>query len=164
MLIGSKLKNLHSYSDKLYVKFLILFSFLGILDTFYLAWAKFTSSELYCGVLSGCNKVAMSEYSSVFGIPLAYLGLFFYFFMFFLSNVLYMIIKNENGYLRKMLYKAIFSLTTISSLLSVYFLYIQVFKIKYVCIYCVFSALLSFLMFFVSLLIIFNRFVWSNYL
>lgn len=47
----------------------------GLLIAAYLAWARLAGTLPVCGPLHGCETVALSQYSVVFGIPVAFFGL-----------------------------------------------------------------------------------------
>jgi uncharacterized membrane protein len=49
----------------------------GLAISAYLAWAKLTGGLPACGPLHGCETVAASEYSELFGIPVAVYGTVF---------------------------------------------------------------------------------------
>jgi len=123
---------------------LAVLSFVGVIDSAYLSYTRFTDTEIVCGAiqgLSGCNVVAASPFSELFGIiPLAYLGLFFYLVILVLSILLFVDQKN----IKK---RALLVLTGLGFLSSVYFLYLQAFVIFAFCIYCVISAAISTLLF-----------------
>lgn len=106
---------------------------LGLLDSLYLSASHVTGVSLVCGPLEGCNEVAASPYSLLFGIPLAFLGVLYYTGAFVLIAALF---SHDNPLLRKLF----FILTTIGVAMSLYFLYIQAFSIGAWCIYCVVSA------------------------
>lgn len=57
---------------------LFILSLVGFFDSLYLSWGALTGSPLICGILEGCNVVAQSSYSWVFGIPLAMYGVAYY--------------------------------------------------------------------------------------
>ena len=57
---------------------LIGLSFIGILISSYLAYAKVTTNPLICGIDKGCDVVQTSSYSTLFGIPLGFWGIAFY--------------------------------------------------------------------------------------
>lgn len=120
--------------------FTLVFSLLGIADSWYLTEHALTDTTLFCGistgVLSGCNTVAQSAYSHVFGIPLALYGLVFYVLVLLITFSLY---AGESRRRAQML----FGLGIIGLLLSIYFEAVQVFAIKALCIYCLGSFLLS---------------------
>ena len=49
----------------------------GLLIAAYLAWTKLSGGLPVCGPLHGCETVALSSYSELFGIPVALFGLAF---------------------------------------------------------------------------------------
>lgn len=116
---------------------LVLF---GFIDSIYLTYQKITNNEVACSTFGGCNTVINSDYAFLIGIPLAYLGLIYYLSLFF---ILFFVLKNNKPYWLKLLALATFS----GFLMSGYFVYLQLFEIGSICIYCMFSALLSTLLF-----------------
>ena len=67
---------------------LLVLSFLGIADSTYLSYTALTGSSLACSIkgLDGCNVVAQSIYSHLFGIPLGVYGVIFYVLLFYFSR------------------------------------------------------------------------------
>ena len=55
------------------VVFILIFAFFGLADSSYLAQHELSGEPLICDIqnLSGCNIVTASQYSRLFGIPLA---------------------------------------------------------------------------------------------
>jgi uncharacterized membrane protein len=94
-------------------------------------------------VLDGCNIVAKSEYSFFLGVPLALYGVLFYAVVFILAAALLVLPL-------RILFQGLLALGVIGSLASLVFLYIQFFLIKAICIYCVASAVITFMVFFVA--------------
>jgi uncharacterized membrane protein len=122
--------------------FLILFALIGIADAFYDSYAIFHGQRLWCPPpIDGCNIVAMSPYARVFGIPLGYLGVVYYAFMLMLSALLAYDPLSRGLRLGTVLYAAA------GVLASMVFVYIQFNYIHAFCIYCMISALLTFLLF-----------------
>lgn len=123
---------------------ILVLAFLGLADAWYLAQAALNGTALVCGIeaLDKCNVVAQSEYSRLFGIPLAVYGAGFYAFFFIIAAVL-ITIKN------RILTKAFFWASALGFLASLYFLYVQVFLIKALCIYCLASFVIATLLFLV---------------
>ncbi len=115
-----------------------IFSFLGILDSWYLAQHALTNTALYCGIgaLSGCNAVAQSPYSHLFGIPLGVYGVFFYGVVFIASALAY------SAPVRRLM-QLLFLFGCLGFLMSLYFIGLQLFVIDAICIYCVASFALS---------------------
>jgi uncharacterized membrane protein len=109
---------------------------IGLADTGYLTAHKLFGTPLKCGVSSGCETVANSVYSSVFGVPLSLIGMLFYITMFFGA-----LVYREFG-LTKIL-KAVSYLSIVSILTSAWLVSAQLFIIHAVCIYCMVSAVIS---------------------
>jgi uncharacterized membrane protein len=120
----------------------LIFSFLGIADAWYLTQSAYTSSPLLCdiGGLDGCNTVAQSAYSHLFGYPLALYGVFFFGFIFVLAALtLYRP--------HRVAYLGLYVLGALGLIASIVFVCIQLFLIKAVCVYCFGSATLSLFIF-----------------
>lgn len=105
---------------------------LGLADSAYLSYSRFFGGEVACVVTRGCATVAESEYSVFLGVPLAYIGVMYY------VTILTLL------YLHR--YQELLLLTIVGAAMSLYFIYIQAFVIGAFCIYCLFSAGLSFVL------------------
>lgn len=129
-------------SRSMLLAIILVLAFLGLADTWYLAQAALTNTALNCGIeaLDHCNTVAQSEYSRVFGIPLAVYGFAFYL-MFFILGALITTLS------RPILVKLLFWISAIGFLLSLYFLYLQIYVIEALCIYCLASFVIATLLF-----------------
>lgn len=119
-------------------------SFIGFIDASYLTVSHYTGADLNCNLVSGCEQVTNSEYSVVFGIPLALMGLFYYLSIFLLS-FLYLDIKKE------VIFEFIRPLTVAGLLASVWFVYLQIYVIEAICQYCMLSAGTSTLLFILAM-------------
>ena len=120
---------------------LIALSFFGLADSVYLAEKATMDEPLFCDIgagLDGCNIVAQSPYSQLFGIPLAYFGVVFYALV-LLAALLTIWRPFEFSY------HVLLIVTTVGALFSVAFLFIQIVLIQALCIYCIASALIAFL-------------------
>ena len=127
---------------------MVFLALAGLADAAYLADMALTGGTLVCDIqgLSGCNTVAQSAYSWVLGLPLALYGVFFYC-AFLITLVLY-------GRIGMRTYEiALMALAAIGVLFSSYFLYLQLFVIEALCIYCIGSAVVSY---FLALLVFFG--------
>lgn len=117
----------------------LLVSFLavcGIAVSLYLTYVKLTGSPIKCTVGS-CDIVQNSKYAELFGIPVAVFGVLFYFLLFlFTYYKTYVLLKLWS------LWGFIFSL---------YLTYLEIYVIKEICQWCVISAVLSTVAFFVAL-------------
>lgn len=124
---------------------LLLLAFAGIADAWYLAASALSDTALSCdlgAVLDGCNIVAKSPYSHFLGIPLALYGVGFYAVTFVLAGLL--LVLHD-----RWLTRALYILGLAGALASLVFLTIQFALIKALCVYCIGSAIISFLIFFV---------------
>ena len=120
---------------------IVFLSVLGLADAWYLADTALTGGSLACSMegLSGCNAVAKSAYSHLFGVPLGVYGLAFY--GVFLIAALFAMRRVSQGMDRMLMLLGIVGL-----LASVAFVYVQLALIKAVCIYCLGSAGISVLL------------------
>src|SRR3989344_5098079 len=133
------------------ILFLILFlALLGIIDSGYLTYEHYAKTIPPCStnVFIDCRKVLGSHYSYFFGIPLALIGLIHYLILFFISLIS---LKTKS----KIFSYLVILQSTIGVFASIYFMYLQLIIIKSLCLYCTFSAIISFIIF--SLVMIFMR-------
>lgn len=129
---------------------LVTFSVLGIINASYLAFAAFAGSAPTCFLNSGCDIVAASPYSRVFGVPLALFGVFFYTLVAGFS-VWALLVRNAP------VERYLLGLTFLGFLLSLYFLYLQAFVIHAYCEYCLFSLFDATVLFALALFITRSR-------
>lgn len=119
---------------------------LGLADSLYLAFAYYTDTALVCNVLDGCNIVAQSSYSNIFGVPLAYWGVLYY------AGV---VAIAAGLWLRLMLVDRlrwlVLGYATLGALMSAYFFYVQFAVIEAFCIYCLISGVSTWLLFILTL-------------
>ena len=97
------------------LKGIFILAILGLADALYLLSKSLMGDPLSCLILDGCNIVAASEYSRIFGIPLSAFGVAFYLATLILAY----------GYV-----------------------------IKAYCVYCIFSAIISALLFVLAIILI----------
>jgi len=124
------------------VIFILLLAFCGLADSAYLARHEINGTPLQCNIanLSGCNIVAQSPYSRLFGVPVAEYGLLFYGVIFALSAL-------ELALFDRLLRRVLQGLAIVGLLVSIAFTLLQVFVIQALCEYCVGSALIALLIF-----------------
>lgn len=118
-------------------------SVLGFLDALYLTITHYTRGPLVCIIESSCDVVTTSTYSTIGPIPAALLGLLYYLIVFILSIYL---LKKRSKYV-------LFLVTTILTLGVLgyfWFIYVQLAILEAICIYCLFSALVTFIAFCIS--------------
>lgn len=130
---------------------LIVLSLIGVADSWYLAESAATDTPLICGpgMLEGCNAVAQSPYSKLFGIPLGVYGVVFYSLVLIMSAAALF-------FTQRALHSYLLIVTLLGALASLVFLYIQFFLIEALCIYCLISAGVSFALFGLSY-VLFSR-------
>lgn len=128
-------------SNKIYSTLVIVLALAGLLDAVYLSDMALTGSELTCTItgLDGCNVVAQSVYSQFLGIPLAVYGVIFYSLL--LLAIIVSLYRVSAGMRR-----LVFSIALAGALFSSYFMYLQFFVIKALCIYCMGSAFVAYLL------------------
>jgi len=127
---------------------ILILAFCGIANSAYLAESEITGTPLICDIqnLSGCNIVANSQYSQLFGIPLAEYGVLFY-------GILFVLAALELVLFDRVLRRVLQGISLIGVLASLYFTAIQVFFIGAFCIYCLASALIALFIFILATLI-----------
>ncbi len=121
---------------------ILIFSFFGIADSAYLAQHAASGVPLLCNIqnFSDCNVVAASEYSQLFGIPLAQYGVVFY-------GILFVLAALELVMFNRSLRRVLQVVSLIGILFSFYFTFVQASLIGAFCIYCLASAVLALLIF-----------------
>lgn len=125
---------------------LIVVAFLGFLDASYLTASHYANVALPCYIVQGCDIVTTSVYSKIFGIPVSLLGVGFYLSLLILT--MYYIDKRKDSVI-------IFALPLVTSLgflASLWFMYAQLFLLKALCAYCIFSAVTSTTLFIISII------------
>lgn len=127
---------------------ILLLAFLGLADSAYLAQSEASGIPLICNIqnLTGCNIVANSGYSHLFGVSLAEYGILFYGILFVLA-ALELVLFDQ--LLRRMLQVA--SLAGVIA--SLYFTGVQIFLIGALCVYCLASAVIVLLIFILATLV-----------
>lgn len=128
------------------VVIMIAVATIGFADATHLTISHYTGADLRCGVNGGCNAVTTSSYSQVFGIPVALGGAIYYGSVILLS-VAYLDTKKKR-------FLQILTWMPIAGLLaSVWFVYVQLFILYTICIYCMVSAGTSTTLFILSQLL-----------
>lgn len=145
----------------LYFTFLPI-SVLGFLDASYLSVKHFVGTPLPCSVLRGCEEVTTSHYSVIGGVPVALLGAIYYLTIFILilsvlkkrKTLPSSDVENGAGKNEDKLLNLTARLTVIGLLASLWFIYLQLFVIKAICLYCMFSAFTSITLFVFGILVL----------
>jgi uncharacterized membrane protein len=120
------------------VLFILILAFCGLADSAYLTQHELNGTPLLCNIqnLSGCNVVATSQYSHLFGVPLAEYGFIFY-------GIIFVLAALELLLFDQLLRRVLQVVSLIGVIASIYFTLIQVFVIGAFCIYCLASALIA---------------------
>lgn len=127
---------------------ILFLAFCGLADSAYLAQHELSGTPLLCNIqnLSGCNVVAASQYSYVFGIPLSELGVLFY-------SVIFVLAALELVIFDQLLRRALQAISLVGVVFSLYSTLVQMFIIDAFCIYCLVSAFITLLIFILASLI-----------
>lgn len=125
----------------------VILGFVGFLDTSYLTVNHFTGTAVNCTITEGCDEVLASEYSEIFGVPMALLGLLYYLFI-LLAGFFYLDTKNIK------VLKILTFITSFGFLFSLWLVYLQFFIIKAICQYCMLSAINSTILMILGLILI----------
>ncbi len=136
-----------SYLNKsIYIWLIVIVSFIGIIDTGYLSIKYFRGQTIQCSLLDGCESVTNSIYATIGFVPIAFLGLIFYIIV-FLSIMKY--IRSSNVLVLRLL--RVF--TFMGILVSAVLVFLQVFVIEALCLYCMISAINTLLLFIFAILL-----------
>jgi len=115
----------------------IILAVLGMLDSIYLVWVKLTGAYALCGPIGNCESVNSSQYSEIYGIPIALLGAGAY------SMMIILLILEDRGQIwAEYGPMIVFGMSLIGVLYSFYLTYIEVAVLKAICPYCVISAII----------------------
>lgn len=114
----------------------LIASLVGFFDATYLAVKHYSGSPVSCSIIQGCDKVLASRYAVLYGVPVALFGSIYYITIFILTAAF--IDTKRRAILS---YAARF--TVIGFLAALWFLYLQVFVIRAICLYCIVSAVSS---------------------
>ncbi len=120
-----------------------ILSIIGIIDAGYLTIEHFSGKVPQCiegSILAECGKVLTSQYSQIGGIPVALLGLLYYAFLLALSIIAFKRPHNARyGHLLRLV-----NLAGVAA--SAYFVYLQLAVLNAICIYCMTSAVDTFIL------------------
>lgn len=126
--------------------FSIVLAGLGLLDSVYLTWVKVANRYALCGPIGDCESVNSSQYSEIYGIPIALLGAGAY-----LVIALLLLLEARGGFWLEYGPSLVFGLSLAGVLYSAYLTYIEVAVLKAICPYCVVSAIILVLLMVLSL-------------
>ncbi len=135
-------------TKKLFFIFLI-FGIVGLGDASYLTIQHYAGTSLVCSVFNGCDRVTSSVYATWGSIPVALVGIVYYAGILVTAALAFW--KSKKYLLFTM------GITTLGFLGSLWFVYLQFFVLNALCTYCLLSALITFVLFGMSVKKIFFR-------
>lgn len=139
------MQNLQKQSNFILWIFVIV-ALLGFFDAAFLAITHYVNGTLPCLTSGNCDLVTSSTYSKIAGIPVSLLGVFYY-----LATTIAMILYIDKK--KPLFLKAALSFVGIGFLFTLWFVYVQLFILHAVCLYCMGSALSTTILFIVGLML-----------
>lgn len=125
------------------IKTIFALSLIGLADSLYLTVKHYTHSDINCSIFNGCDLVTTSTYSTILGAPVALLGIIFY-------GLIFAFVLMHSRLRSKKSLISLLSISSIGFLMSMWFVYVQVFILEAICLYCVVSAGISTTIFILS--------------
>lgn len=122
-------------------------AFIGLIDSIYLVWVKYTDQYALCGPIGNCESVNTSQYSEIFGIPIALLGAGAY-----LVIVILLLLENRSELILEYSPMLVFGISLIGVIYSIYLTYIEIAVLRAICPYCVISAIVLVLLLVLSII------------
>ncbi len=121
---------------------------IGVFDSAYLTWIKLSHNETLCAPgLGDCFTVNTSKYAELFGIPIAILGMATYLFI-----IGILIFENRIDLLKEYGTLALFGISLVGVLYSIYLSYLEEFVLHAWCPYCILSAIMITVIFVISVM------------
>ena len=118
-------------------------SFIGFIVSTYLTYAKLAHRTVYCTPgLGDCNSVQNSQWSSSWGVPVAFLGMIGY-----LALIMIYLFESKNHLLSRNADYLLFGISFFGFIYSIFLTGIEIFVIHAFCQWCLISALCMTLIF-----------------
>lgn len=125
-----------------------IFATIGLLDSAYLSYIKLANTNIYCTPgLGHCDVVNASQWSYLWGIPIAVFGVVGY-----AAILLLITFGNRNKTLAPNVYLMLFGISLTGFLFSLYLTYLEIFILKTICQWCVLSSLTMTAIFILSII------------
>jgi len=125
-----------------------LLCIVGLAVAGYLAYVETTQVEAVCGPVGDCNTVQQSEYARLFGVlPIGVMGVVGY----ILILLAWVVGRLTNNRLAAYASLAILGMTSIGVLFSIYLTFLEPFVIGATCAWCLTSAIIMTVLFWLSL-------------
>jgi len=115
-----------------------LLSLPGMAVSAYLTYGYFAESSLFCELGHGCDTVKDSEYSAIFGVPVALLGVVMYIAIF--ATAMAGALRPQS--LRDLSSLGVFGMGFFGTIYSAYLTWLELYRIEAVCMWCTISAVL----------------------
>ena len=131
----------------------IVLAVIGLIDSIYLVWVKYTDQYALCGPIGNCESVNTSQYSEIWGIPIALLGAGAY-----IVIIILLLLENRSELMGEYSPLIVFGISLIGVLYSIYLTYIEVAVLRAICPYCVISAVVLVLLLVLSTIRILQSF------
>lgn len=136
----------------------VAFGLIGFTDATYLATRYYRGLNIGCPVVSlsdysffeKCDRVTASQYATIGNIPVSLFGSIYYF-----AVLMFMAIYFWQN--REKIIDWLARFTIVGFLASLWFVYLQLFVIKAICIYCMVSALSSTILFMLGLAVLLKK-------
>lgn len=113
----------------------------------YIYYTKSHHKQLVCPIGSDCNAVITSRYAKFLGVPLEYLGMFYY----AIIITAYVVLIFASHLISGPFLSGLIILTAAALFFALYLLFAQAFLLRQWCIWCILSAALSIGIFIISL-------------
>jgi uncharacterized membrane protein len=116
----------------------------GLTVASYLSYVELQGKLPYCGALSGCETVALSDYARVAGIPVAVFGvilsitLFVFAFIWWRTNATWALAVH-------------YGLSLVGTIFELYFTFVELFILHAVCVWCALYGISLVLRFLIAL-------------
>jgi uncharacterized membrane protein len=107
----------------------------GLFASAYLFYVYVTGGPIACAIVSGCDVIRSSKWSTSFGLPRPFFGLLFYGVMFQL-----LVVRSALSIRRKELYLATLVLSVIGFIESIFLFLVQWLDVKAFCVWCLVSG------------------------
>jgi uncharacterized membrane protein len=133
--------------DKWVYRISVGLAILGILVSVYMTIYKLTENNSMCLGNGGCSTVNSSAYSSIYGIPVALVGVGGY-----LAILALLLVERRNAFLTTNGTLVIFGLALLGFLFTLYLVYVELALIHALCPFCVTSQVTMTILFVLSVI------------
>ena len=121
---------------------------LGILVSIYMTIYKLTSNNAMCLGSGDCSTVNASKYSSIYGIPVAFVGVLGY------CAILSILLMQDRAgeFFKNNGILVLFGLVITGFLFTLYLIYLEIFVIKALCPFCITSQTTMTILFIITII------------